>query len=58
MIFWKLQKLKNWGSKEMKLPPIKINIISLWKVWRAVRKFLHDQKVNAGKLFKNDKAIN
>jgi len=33
----------------MNLPPIKINIISVWKAWRAIRKFLHDQKVNSVK---------
>lgn len=33
----------------MNLPPIKVNIISLWKAWRAIRKFLHDQKVNSVK---------
>jgi len=34
----------------MKLPPISINLVSLWKIIKAIRKFLHDQKVNAGKL--------
>lgn len=33
----------------MKLPPVKVNLISLWKAWRSIRKFLHDQRINAGK---------
>ena len=44
------QTKKEEISKE--LPPIKVNIISLWKAWRAIRKFIHQQHINAGKLFK------
>ena len=32
----------------MKLPPIKINLITLWKAWRAIRKYFHQQNINAG----------
>lgn len=31
----------------MNLPPIKINAIAIWKIYRAIRKFLRQQKVNA-----------
>ena len=34
----------------MKLPEIKINLLSLIKIAKAIRKYLHDQKVNAGKV--------
>jgi len=36
----------------MKLPPISINLVSLWKIIKAIRKFLHDQKVNSVKTIK------
>jgi len=32
----------------MKFPTIKINLITVWKAIRAIRKYFHNQNINAG----------
>jgi uncharacterized protein (TIGR02594 family) len=46
------KKEEEFNKDYKELPPIKVNIFSLWKAWRAIRKFIHQQHINAGKLFK------